>query len=119
MVLSKVYNNPQVRQYLPDFEKDATKRIPRQFLFSIVNKLDSDFFKRAIDEIERTREEKIPAKVAQQLNIKSELLAILRKSNYNATARKTSATSRSLQAMLTTTKTRKRQAREMETELAV
>jgi hypothetical protein len=40
MVLSKVYNNPQVRQFLPDFEKDATKRIPRQFLFSIVHKLD-------------------------------------------------------------------------------
>jgi hypothetical protein len=55
MVINKVYNIPQVRQYLPDFEKDASKRIPRQFLFAIVHKLDPEFFRRAIDEIERTQ----------------------------------------------------------------
>ncbi len=64
MVLNKVYENPQVRSYLPDFEKDAAKRIPRQFLFAIFHKLDSEFFRRAIDEIERTQRDKIPSRVA-------------------------------------------------------
>ncbi len=37
MVINKVYNIPQVRQYLPDFEKDASKRMTGQFLFAIVH----------------------------------------------------------------------------------
>lgn len=39
-VLDKVYDNPEVRCYLPDYEEAPEKRMPRQFLFQIVNKLD-------------------------------------------------------------------------------
>jgi len=61
LVMSKVYDIPAVRAYLPDFDKDAAKRMSRQFLFAIVHKLDPDFFRRAIREIESHIVEKKPA----------------------------------------------------------
>ena len=51
-VLDKVYDEPDVRVYLPDFERDAARRINRNFLFQIVNKIDPNFFPLAIKEIE-------------------------------------------------------------------
>ena len=52
LVLEKVYKIPLVRSYLPDFDKDIGKRMSRDFLFAIVNKLYHSFFQHAIDEIE-------------------------------------------------------------------
>lgn len=50
-VLDKVYDIPEVRQYLPDIEDHPEKRINRDFLFAIVHKLDSTFFVRVTEEL--------------------------------------------------------------------
>ena len=51
-VLEKVYDVPEVRIYLPDFDSEPEKRIARDFLFSIVHKLDGTFFRRVVSELE-------------------------------------------------------------------
>ena len=53
------------------------------------------------------------------MTIKSELLSILKLSNVNAHSRKTTATSRSLQTMLATSKKRKRADRTVDSELNI
>ena len=40
-----------MRQYLPDYEESPEKKISREFLFSIVNKVDPTFFSRAVKEL--------------------------------------------------------------------
>ena len=66
-----------MRVYLPDFDKDVAKRMPRDFLFSIVNKLDSEFFANAIGEIQTRQNANPESKLPPILNVKPELLNIL------------------------------------------
>lgn len=47
-VLKKAYNVPDIRVYLPDFDTHPERKMFRDFLFGIVNKLDPTFFKRAV-----------------------------------------------------------------------
>jgi hypothetical protein len=59
-VLDKIYNMPDVRVYLPDFDTEPEKRINRDYLFAIVHKLDPSFFKRVTEELhtkQRLRQE--------------------------------------------------------------
>lgn len=51
-VLEKVYNVAELRKYLPDFETKPDKRLNREFVFSIVNKLDPTFFSRVHAELD-------------------------------------------------------------------
>jgi hypothetical protein len=51
-VYRKVAKNPVVSEYLPDYDAEIEKRMDRDFLFSIINKLDVDFFTRALDELD-------------------------------------------------------------------
>ena len=57
-VLARVYDNPTVRSYLPDYEEEPEKKICREFLFSIVNKLDPTFFSRASKELHEKPKDK-------------------------------------------------------------
>ena len=77
-MLDKVYSEPEVRAYLPDFERDAARRINRNFLFQIVNKIDFNFFPQAIKEIEARTMIKAQSEVPTTIQIKPELLAILK-----------------------------------------
>ena len=77
-VMEKVYNIPEVRVYLPDYDKHADRYMNRDFLFSIVNKLDSSFFKRAMHEVGSRRKAKAEAVKPATLQIKPDLLEILR-----------------------------------------
>ena len=57
-VIDKVYNVPEVRIYLPDFAKEPEARIPREFLFAIVHKIDPSFFTRVTRELENKQSSK-------------------------------------------------------------
>lgn len=51
-ILDQVYTLPNVRIYLPDYEKDVVKRMNRDFLYHIINKLDPKFFTKAVEHLE-------------------------------------------------------------------
>jgi len=78
LILKKVYDVPAVRAYLPDYDEDVAKRMSQEFLYPIVHRLDSTFFQRAIAEIEQYQVEQQPARMPPTLNIKPELLSILK-----------------------------------------
>lgn len=46
-VLAQVYNVPEVRAYLPDFDENPERYINREYLFAIVNRIDPSYFRRA------------------------------------------------------------------------
>lgn len=77
-VLAKVYTNATVRKYLPDYDQPV-KYMNREFLFAIVNRLDPTFFDRACQEIEALPKPKKENEVPKTLNIKPDLLNILRR----------------------------------------
>jgi hypothetical protein len=79
LIVQKVYNIAAVRKYLPDYTDNPSKRLCRDFMFAIVHKLDPDFFKQAVAEIETHIVEKKPAILPKTLSIKPELLAILKR----------------------------------------
>lgn len=49
--MERVYDVPEVRKYLPDYDETPEKYMSRDFLFAIVNKIDSTFFPRIAAEI--------------------------------------------------------------------
>ena len=107
-VLDKVYDEPDVRVYLPDFERDAARRINRNFLFQIVNKIDPNFFPLAIKEIEARTMIKAQSEAPTTIQIKPELLAILKSAQSDSRNQRSSASGRVLKALLAGTKKRKR-----------
>ena len=76
-VLEKVYSDPNVRVYLPDYDENPERHISRDFLFAIVNKLDPTFFKRAAADIASRRKLKPLDDKITSLPVKPELLKIL------------------------------------------
>lgn len=76
-VLDKTYNVPEIRQYLPDYDVDAHKRIPRDYLFAIVNKVDGTFFPRVIRELSDRQQSGLAADSNPTLNVQPELLRII------------------------------------------
>ena len=107
-VLDKVYNNAEVRKYLPDYDEEPEKHISRDFLFSIVNKVDPTFFSRASKELNDRQKIKESLDQVTTLAIKPDLLKILQEARRASNRRDTSSNARALTAMLTTTKKRKR-----------
>jgi hypothetical protein len=78
-VLKRVRKSPAIAVYLPDYEEGEEKRMDRDFLFALVNKLDGDFFNRANQMIENRAVSKLREKKPEHtLKIKTELLAVLR-----------------------------------------
>ena len=57
--MQKVYHIPDVRKYLPDYPDHPERYMNRDFLYSIVNKLDPSFFKRVQHEVSDRRNTKI------------------------------------------------------------
>ncbi len=51
-VIDMILSLPSVLQYLPDKDELTSQRTHRDYLFTIVNTLDPDFFPAAITEIE-------------------------------------------------------------------
>lgn len=50
-VIGKIKKVDEVMQYLPDLDDQSAKRLPRDYVFSIVNKVDGSFFRRAFHEV--------------------------------------------------------------------
>jgi len=100
-----------VRQYLPDYDEEPEKKIPREFLFSIVNKLDPTFFSRAAKELAPKKKTANDDEKIRTLKIQPELMNILREANDALRLNRNANSSRALSSMLTTTK--KRQRREV------
>ena len=101
-----------MRKYLPDYE-EPEKFIPRDWLFAIVNKVDSTFFKRAVAEVGEVRKksQKEESKVTT-LVVQPDLLKIIREARQQTQSKDSHGTQRALTSLLTSKKKRKR--REME-----
>ena len=54
-VIKMVRSHPTVMEYLPSVPDDGKAYIEREFLFDIVNTVDSQFFKTALAQIEVRR----------------------------------------------------------------
>jgi len=76
-VLDKVYAVPEVRIYLPDIEGDPEKRMSREYLFSIVHKIDSTFFRRVVAELEEKQAAVKSLEQPTTMKIRPELLQFL------------------------------------------
>jgi hypothetical protein len=111
-VLDKVYERPEVRVYLPDYTDHADKYMNRDFLFSIVNKLDPTFFTRVTSEVGVRRRAKQAEVKETQIEIKPDLLKILQEAQREYRQRESHGNARALQSMLASKKKRKR--REMQ-----
>lgn len=108
-VLDRVYNVPEVRVYLPDYDKHPERSMSREFLFAIVNKVDPTFFQRAQQEIHSKKKAKVPAADKQEsLSVKPELMKILEDARRVMKPQDSSNDKRALVSMLATTKKRKR-----------
>lgn len=78
-ILKKLKAVPEIMQYLPDYEEGCEKRLDRDFLFSVINKLDPDFFKRANRELDTRAEKKVAIDNPDAvLEIKKDLLEVLK-----------------------------------------
>lgn len=64
-------------QYLPDREQLKAASISRDYIFAIINTLDSAFFPDAIAELETWRERNNAKKTEQVVEIDSEMLKML------------------------------------------
>jgi hypothetical protein len=80
-VMDKVYDIPEVRKYLPDYPSHPERYMNRDFLYSIVNKLDPTFFKRAQHEVAEHRKTKVAQERPVTMQIKPDLLKILQEAN--------------------------------------
>lgn len=60
--------------YLPDKESDSSVQIDREFLFTVINTCDENFFREALAEIESRRCRKILNKDNQFVEIDEQLL---------------------------------------------
>lgn len=117
-VLKIVRKNKEMSQYLPDYEEGESKRIDRDFLFALVNKMDPDFFARANKQIEQRALNKLNVKKpAQTLKIRSELMSVLQQAKSMNTSNKSKSSERALVSMLATTKKRKRADMQSEDDL--
>lgn len=111
-VLDKVYNVAELRKYLPDFEDKPDKRLNREFVFSIINKLDPTFFNRVHIELDQRAKKARPSvDKVQTIKVQPELLKILQDAKKAQTQRESVSNTRALTAALTTTKKRKRRER--------
>lgn len=114
-VLNIIKNNDSILKFLPDFDDETAKRMPRDFLFAMVNKLDNDFFKRALSQLDKRIKEKAEEKEAATMEVRPELLNLIKNFGMpNPNARPSSSKQRSLQALLGSEKTRKRKRNERE-----
>lgn len=118
-VMEKVYDVPEVRQYLPDYPEHADRYMNRDFLFSIVNRIDSSFFRRVTSEIGARRKEKKAEEKPQTLEIQPDLLRILKEAQQEIRMRESHGDRRAMTSMLTSTKKRKRRELDQEHKLGL
>jgi hypothetical protein len=108
-VLAKVYHLREVRAYLPDFETYPERKMNRDFLFGIVNKLDPTFFARAVRDAAAMQPVKPEDETKRKtLVVQPAVLKMLKETSKMVSARPSQAHTTALASMLTSTKKRKR-----------
>ena len=108
-VLAKVYHLREVRAYLPDFETYPERKMNRDFLFGIVNKLDPTFFARAVRDAAAMKPVKPEDESKRKtLVIQPAVLKMLKDASVLVNARQSVAHTTALASALTSTKKRKR-----------
>ena len=108
-ILRKVYHLREVRAYLPDFETYPERKMNRDFLFGIVNKLDPTFFTRATRDAAAMQPVKPEDETKRKtLVVQPAVLKMLKETSKLVNARPSQAHTTALASMLTTTKKRKR-----------
>ena len=114
--MKKVYDVPEVRKYLPDYPEHPDRYMNRDFLYSIINKLDTTFFQRAQIEVSDRRKEKVAEVKPTTIQIKPDLLKVLREANARHHTRESQGDARALKSMLVMSKKRKRRDFEIDEE---
>ncbi len=76
-VIEMIVKLPSVLIYLPDQDELTSQRIHRDYLFTIVNTLDPEFFPAAMIEIENLKGLKIRNDRVQTIEIDEEMLKLL------------------------------------------
>jgi len=107
-VMDKVYHVPEVRCYLPEFDEPAHKKMNRDFLFAIVNKIDASYFTRAQNDIEETFPKKAVENKVDSIEIRPELLEILKAARERQKHVPPISNTKALTSMLASTKKRAR-----------
>lgn len=110
-VMEKVYHLPEVRKYLPDYPEHPERYMNRDFLYSIVNKLDPTFFRRVSQEVNAQRKAKAEEVAPQSMQIRPDLLRVLQEAQSEVRTRESLGDARALKSMLVTKKKRKRAER--------
>ena len=95
-VLAQVRAHREIMQYLPDLPEKGTPYVERDFLFTIVNTLDSRYFKAALAELEHRRALRAKSEQDAMIEIDSNLLNLLEKVQSRLSGQKLVASRRAM-----------------------
>ena len=76
-VISHCLSNPRILRYLPNLPDSGEPPCDREFLFTIVNTIDPEYFPKQLQEIEQTKREQALAREEDIIEVRPEILALL------------------------------------------
>lgn len=98
-VLKQVKGFKQIMKYLPDLPENGKHYIERDFLFTIVNTVDRNYFREALAEIESRRSQKAHQDADAFVEIDKNLFSLLEQVQSRMSAQKLAASKRTMSAL--------------------
>ena len=90
-VLDYVKERPDVMRYLPNFRLDGEPTVDREFMFTVLNTLEPDYFPAQLEAIEHERKQRIQTEEDDVIEVRPEILELLDAFDMQKTASRGSA----------------------------